>query len=149
MESESMDHGSLIERTDGEATHPGHVHTVRAARRVMASPETVWSAWSDPERLAGWFTEHAEQDFRVGGRYSNADGDEGEFLEIVPNRLLRFTWEQADYAPGSSVTVELVPTGNGGTEVHVEHANVACDDAGDLELGWNLSLDSLAKYLEG
>jgi uncharacterized protein YndB with AHSA1/START domain len=139
----------MEQQSEREIPAHDHSHTVRAARRVSAPPETVWSAWAEAERLAGWFTDHAEQDFRVGGRYHNADGDEGEFLEIVPNRLLRFTWEQADYAPGSHVRVELHPIDNGETEVYVEHANVACDDAGDLELGWNMSLDSLVKYLGG
>jgi uncharacterized protein YndB with AHSA1/START domain len=135
------------EQANDRTPNTGHDHTVRAARRVTASPETVWSAWADPDRLAHWFTTHAEQDLRVGGRYRNGDGDEGEFLEIVPGRRLKFTWEQADYAPGSDVTVEIIPADNGGTEIYVEHAHIACDDTEDLETGWNWALDSLVSYL--
>ena len=65
-----------------------------------------------------------------------------------PAPVTRRAWAKIQ-APGSYVTVEIAPTDNGGTEVLVEHANIACDDAGDLELGWNLSLDSLVKYLGG
>jgi uncharacterized protein YndB with AHSA1/START domain len=124
-----------------------HFHLVAAARKVSAPLESVWRAWTEPDRLAGWFTERAEVDLRVGGRYRNSDGDEGEYLEIAPPERLRFTWEQPDYAPGGIVTVELAAA-DGATLVRVEHANVSCDDAEDLELGWNLSLDALAKYAE-
>jgi uncharacterized protein YndB with AHSA1/START domain len=124
----------------------GHHHLIAAARHVSAPLEQVWDAWTDPNRLACWFTEQAEVDLRVGGRYRNSDGDEGEYLEIVPHQRLRFTWEQADYAPGSVVTVELAAADEG-TIVRLEHANVACDDTEDLEIGWNWSLDSLVSYL--
>lgn len=124
-----------------------HYHLVGAARRVSAPVERVWEAWTDPNQLACWFTEHAEQDLRVGGRYRNSDGDEGEFLEIAPPNRLRFTWEQPDYASGGIVTVELAAV-DGGTIVQIEHANVSCDDAEDLEVGWNWSLDSLVSYIQ-
>jgi uncharacterized protein YndB with AHSA1/START domain len=124
-----------------------HYHLVAAARHVSAPIEQVWEAWTDPHQLANWFTEHAEIDLRVGGRYRNSDGDEGEYLEVLPPRRLRFTWEQPDYAPGGVVAVELAPADEG-TIIHVEHANVACDDAEDLEIGWNWSLDSLVSFLE-
>ena len=46
-------------------------------RRFRARPEKVWSAWTDPEKLIGWFcttkakpgSMRAELDVRVGGRY--------------------------------------------------------------------------------
>ena len=46
-------------------------------RRLNASPEKVYAAWTDPQKIARWFgpasvragTERAEIDARVGGRY--------------------------------------------------------------------------------
>jgi len=132
-------------RTNFEET--AHFHAIIVARRIDVPVEEVWAAWVEPDRISRWFSPDTEQDVRVGGRYRNGDGDEGEFLEVVPNRRLKFTWEQPDYAPGSFVIVDLLPSSDGSTEVRVEHANVACDDAGDLELGWNWSIDSLDSYL--
>lgn len=125
-----------------------HFHAIIVARRVDVPVETAWAAWVEPERISQWFSQDTEQDVRVGGRYRNGDGDEGEFLEVLPFRRLKFTWEQSDYTPGSFVVVDFLSLDDGATEVRVEHANVACDDAGDLELGWNWSIDSLVSYLE-
>ncbi len=124
-----------------------HHHTIRTARRVPSDIAAVWEAWTDPVRLEHWFTDHAEQDLRVGGHYSNSDGDNGTFLEIEPPHRLKFTWEQPDYTPGSVVTVEFAVVPEGGTEVRIEHDRVACDDTEDLQAGWEYSLDSLTAYL--
>ena len=48
-------------------------------RRINAAPAKIYAAWTDPEKLIGWFgvpaklkqgTLQAETDLRVGGRYS-------------------------------------------------------------------------------
>ena len=46
-------------------------------RRLNARPETVYAAWTDPQKIARWFgpgsvkagTERASIDARVGGRF--------------------------------------------------------------------------------
>jgi uncharacterized protein YndB with AHSA1/START domain len=52
---------------------------------------------------------HAEAmvNLRVGVRYSNADKDTGRFLEVVPSKRVRFTWDNPDHAPGTIVEVVL------------------------------------------
>ncbi|MBS1911883.1 MAG: SRPBCC domain-containing protein [Bacteroidetes bacterium] len=125
----------------------GHYHEIRAERHLNAPIDRVWFAWSDAEQLEHWFTDRADIDFRIGGRYRNSDGDEGEYLEIVPEKHISFTWEQPDYAPGSIVTVDFVPDGDNGTILRLEHSRVACDDAEDLEIGWTWSLDSLTAFI--
>ncbi len=137
-----------MDDTQAGAADALHAHEVIEERRLNAPLGRVWYAWSDAEQLEHWFTEKAEQDFRVGGRYRNSDGDEGEFLEIVPNELIRFTWEQADYTAGGVVTVTFRPDGPDATIVRVEHTNIACDDANDLELGWNYAMDSLVAFMD-
>src|SRR5215471_13615663 len=86
------------------ATRPQPSLTI--TRRLPASPERCFHAWTDPEGLKRWFgpgtTEVvlAEMDPRVGGRYRvvmrSQGGDEydvsGEFREVVTNRKLVFTW---------------------------------------------------------
>jgi uncharacterized protein YndB with AHSA1/START domain len=126
----------------------GHFHAVIVSRMVHVPAGIVWEAWADPAKMSAWFSEDTVHDLSVGGRYRNGDGDQGEFLEVTPGSHLKFTWEQPDYAPGSYVMVDIRPAGDEAAEIRVEHANVACQDADDLDLGWNWSLDSLISYLE-
>ncbi len=125
-----------------------HFHAVIVVRRVHAPLADAWNAWAEQDRVSIWFSPGTEQDLRVDGMYRNDDGDRGIYLEVDPMKRLKFTWEQPDYAPGSFVIVDFLPVSDELTEVRVEHANVSCDDAGDLELGWNWSLDSLCAYAE-
>lgn len=125
-----------------------HYHTVHVQRVVNGTPEEVWSAWVDPVKIAHWFTEESEQDVRVGGRYRNSDGDEGTYLIVESPHRLKFTWDQPDYSPGSLVTVEISPgQEEGATVVEVLHQNIHCDDADDLQTGWQWALDSLQRYM--
>ena len=59
-------------------------------------------------------------DFRVGGKYridfySMSKYNYGEFLEIIPNKKIVFTWCQTfepDQTPDTKVTIELFPDGS-------------------------------------
>jgi uncharacterized protein YndB with AHSA1/START domain len=76
------------------------------SRRYNASPARVFSAWTDPEKIARWFgpegidVVRAESDARAGGSYRiiarSPDGEEhdvsGVYREVVPNEKLVFTW---------------------------------------------------------
>ncbi|MBL7987368.1 MAG: SRPBCC domain-containing protein [Chlorobi bacterium] len=125
-----------------------HYHTVQVQRVVHGTPEEVWGAWTDSVKIAHWFTEEAEQDVRVGGRYRNSDGDEGTYLIVESPHRLKFTWDQPDYSPGSLVTVEIsAGEEEGTTVVQVLHENIHCDDADDLQTGWQWGLDSLQRYM--
>ena len=78
-------------------------------RRLKASPEAVYAAWTDPQKIVRWFgpdsgpVEHAEFDVRVGGKYSigfrTEDGEQhyvsGVYREVVPNERLCFSWVMA------------------------------------------------------
>src|SRR5258708_19487408 len=77
-------------------------------RRLNASPEKVYAAWTDPQKLIRWFgppmvvpdTVKAEIDLRVGGRYPiSFTAEDGEYFEVggvyrevVPNARLAFSW---------------------------------------------------------
>ncbi len=112
---------------------------VTARRRVGASRERVFRAFTEPGRLARWFspgpeigTEVLALDLRKGGAYRlrfRMPGGEapvvtGRYLEIEPPARLVFTWtwEAPDPHAGTEtrVTVELVRRGEG-TEVTVTH----------------------------
>lgn len=117
--------------------------TVRLHRVLKAPPERVYRAFTTPEALAKWippcgFTctvQHMEP--KVGGTFrmsftnftnftnqkSHAFG--GEYLEMVPDRLLRYTdsFDDANLPGIMHVTVTLRPVACG-TELNVEQSGV-------------------------
>ena len=97
-------------------------------RRLKASPEAVYAAWTDPQKIVKWFgpdagpVEHAEFDVRVGGGYSigfrTEDGEQhyvsGVYREVVPNERLSFSWSwRSTPERVSLVTVLIKPDGAG------------------------------------
>ena len=118
---------------------------------IRAAPSKVFGALTNPTKLNKWFTTGARVDLRVGGRYTNSDKDTGRFLEIVPNRRLRFTWDNPTHSPGT--IVEVVLTGEqGGCTVSLLHYGFR--RTADFEhyssrvSGWNWALNNLKAYLE-
>lgn len=146
---------------------------IRLTRFLRASRERVFAAWADPVQLKQWmgpagFTcTAAESDARPGGRHhvamhgpsSNCAPGEapvmrdsfstGEYLEVTPPELLRFTWNP-NFWPGEHtvVTIRLkeVP---GGTELELIHEGfISPDAAAGHNRGWMGCLDKLAEFVE-
>lgn len=118
-------------------------------RTIATGIKRAYAAWADPALLSRWFTTTARRDFQVGGRYENSDGDSGEFLKIVPNRLIRFTWENKQPQPESRVNVEFSQQGENCTAVRLTHEKLKTKkDADKLKQGWSWAMDSLKSFLE-
>lgn len=133
-------------------------------RRLNASPEKVYAAWAEPEKLVQWFgpakvkpgSVKAETDIRAGGRYRISFEQEsgeysevgGVYREVVPNRRLVFTWAWHSTPERESlVRIELKPEG-AGTQLTFHHEQFADETARDNhERGWNELFGSLEKYL--
>ena len=120
--------------------------TIEQRVRIAASPETVWTFWTDPSRLAEWWGTAAEVEPEPGGRYRvvMAEGPVmlGTFTELDPPHRLVFTfgWEQnaagEPLAPGSTrVEVTLTPDGDG-TDLLLRHLDMPITHAPDHEHGW-------------
>lgn len=130
---------------------------VRIERTLSAEPDRVYAAWTDPAILRRWFCPNPDlplevsADAVVGGHYRVDMGEgryvaEGEYTDLVPGRLVAFTWRwtTSDDA-GSTVRVELTPTADGGTRLVLVQVGLAdADDAAGHREGWELSLDRLA-----
>jgi len=131
-------------------------------RRLKASPEAVYTAWTDPQKIVRWFgldsgpVEHAELDVRVGGKYSigfrTEDGEQhyvsGAYREVVPNERLSFSWSwRSTPERVSLVTVLIKPDGAGSllTLNHEKFFNEKARD--DHREGWSECLDKLVQYL--
>ncbi len=139
--------------------------TIKLHRVLRASPERVYRAFIDPDAMAKWlppngFTGRVHQmDARVGGSYkmsftnfttggSHSFG--GEFLELVPNKRIRYTDSFDDPSlPGTIQTTVTFEQVSLGTELNVVQEGVP--DAIPPEacyLGWQESLTLLAKLVE-
>jgi uncharacterized protein YndB with AHSA1/START domain len=140
-------------------------NTVRLHRVFTAKPEKLYRAFLEPDALARWlppngFTatvHHLEP--KVGGTHKisfrnfttgNSHSFGGTYLELIPNRKLRYTDAFDDPGlPGEmNVTVELRAV-SVGTEMTVEQSGIP--DVIPLEacyLGWQQSLRHLAKLVE-
>lgn len=95
---------------------------------IEATPDTVFSFFTDSARWARWWGSGSVIDPRPGGRMliRHANGIEvaGEVLEIVPSRRIVFTYGYASGAAipvgGSKVTIDVQPAG-GGTRLRLTH----------------------------
>ena len=125
---------------------------------VNASAEQVWQCWTQPEHITqwnqasdDWHTPRAENDLRVGGKFSNRmESKDGKFgfdfwgvYDVVePPHRLDFT-----IGDGRTVQIKLEPT-DGGTHV-VETFEAESENSVELQRqGWQAILDNFKKYVE-
>ncbi len=136
-------------------------------RRIKASPERVFDAWSSMEALGHWFGPEGsavvggEVDFRVGGRY-RIEIDTGtygvmevggEYREIDRPHTIAFSWKWTDDEDPSpaemTVVVTFTAAGDGETELRLVQTGFADrDSAGNHGIGWGGSFDKLTRWLE-
>ena len=139
--------------------------TVRFHRVLKAPPERVYRAFTTPDAMAKWIPPHGftckvhHMEPRVGGTFKmsftnfttqHGHSFGGEYLELVPNALLRYTDQFDDPSlPGTmQVTVSLKPV-SCGTDLSVVQEGIP--DVIPLEmcyLGWQESLAQLAMLVE-
>ena len=139
--------------------------TVQFHRVLRATPERVYRAFLDADAMAKWLPPNGftgkvhHADVKVGGTYkmsftnftsgkSHSFG--GEYLELVPNELLRWTDRFDDPTlPGEmNVTVRLNAV-SVGTEVHILQDGIPdVIPAEACVLGWQESLTLLAQLVE-
>ncbi|MBO8195607.1 SRPBCC family protein [Streptomyces oryzae] len=136
----SVDLGIFVER-DG-------LPAVRLERPFAVSPEEVWQALTEPNRMAAWFpspTVYLEP--MVGGRVDfagdpYAEDHSGTVLEFDPPRRLGYTWGDDE------LLFELGRRGEGCvlalTDV-LEQREAAARNAA----GWDVCLEELGKLLSG
>ncbi len=127
-------------------------------RLLKADRRRVFSALTDPAKMAEWFygmergQARISSDFRVGGKYSiEMFHDEqkcvptGEYVEIVPPERLVFTWSVEGLVKNSKVTIELLEKGNQ-TELVLRH-ELPQDVIEPHQQGWVHCLDHLEALL--
>ena len=145
------------------AAHLDQRPSLTITRRLRASPQKVYTAWTEAENLIQWFAAQArpgsvtaDLDVRVGGRYRisfiNQDNGEyhevgGLYREVVPDARLQFTWAWHSTPERESlVTIEFKPDAAGTLMVfrQEQFADQAARD--NHERGWNKFFDVLERH---
>lgn len=139
--------------------------TVRLHRVFAAKPEKVYRAFTTADAMARWLPPDGytcavhEMDVEVGGTYKmsftnfttgNSHSFGGEYIELVPNELIRYTDRFDDpNLPGEmTTTVRLTPV-SVGTEVSIVQEGLpAAIPVEACYLGWQQSLGYLTKLVE-
>ena len=125
----------------------GDTVTIEQTVRIAASPATVWTFWTQPERVAEWWGSGAEVVAAPGGVFrvvmDNGVAMRGEFTELDPPHRLAFTfgWEQdlpAGPLPPGSTRVEVTLTPDQDETVLVlRHFDMPVTHAAEHEKGWS------------
>jgi uncharacterized protein YndB with AHSA1/START domain len=124
---------------------------------IEARPETVFRLLTDPNEYVRWKGRLAQLDPRAGGDF-RVDFPEdkgtvlGEFVEVVPNRRVVFTWgwQSSEIVPPGSSTVEidLEPEGSG-TRLRLVHRGLPEGAIAEHAEGWDYFLPRLMNVAEG
>ncbi len=139
--------------------------SVRLHRVIRAKPEKLYKAFTQAEALAKWLPPYGftctvhHLEAVVGGTFKmsfrnfstgNAHSFGGEYLELVPNKLIRYTdkFDDANLPGVMKVTVKLEPV-SCGTDLSVVQEGIP--EVIPLEmchLGWQESLAQFATLVE-
>jgi len=134
---------------------------VRIEDRFYTDIDDLWSALTDPDRLARWHGK-VEGDLRLGGAfrlYLESDDWQGtgrvEACE-PPQRLLVTTreseesWRKGEGAPPFDETIEATLTTDGTqTVLVIEVLGLPLDKIAFYGAGWQIHTENLAVYLAG
>lgn len=131
--------------------------------RVFNAPcAMVFSAWTDPKQMVQWWSPQeiecrsVSAELKIGGAYRihmvSEKGDHiavGKYLEIIPNKLVKFSWQWESYAmPDSIVTVEFADLGKA-TRLTLTHEGVPDqEDVADHTRGWTSAIEKFAELIE-
>lgn len=144
----SENRGLSIEGTLQSSNGDG---VVRMKSRFERDCDDVWSALTDPQRLARWYGK-VEGDLRVGGVFtayvlaSEWDG-QGRINECVPRQRLEVTmWEEE--GAEHNLAANLVDDG-GATILVLEVQGLPLDLVWAYGAGWHVHLEDLGAHLSG
>lgn len=125
---------------------------VTLERPYDTSPEDLWDAITNPERLPRWFLP-VTGELRLGGRYQLEGNAGGTITECVPPEALSMTWEFAGEM--SWVEVRIAAEADGRSRLTLCHICPVDEEywpkygPGAAGLGWDLGLTGLAMHLAG
>lgn len=140
-------------------------NNVSLHRVLKASPEKVYRAFTEALAIASWLPPYGflctvhEMNVKQGGTFKmsfqnfttgNGHSFGGEYLELKPNELLKYTDKFDDpNLPGEMVTTVLLRKTLVGTEIKITQTGIPVVIPAEMcYLGWQESLEKLAKLVE-
>ena len=129
-----------------------------------SSIDQVWNALSNEEELRKWYFPVRDYKFEVGKFFTFFESEETNnylhrcrFLNIIPKKLIEYSWAHPDHSKGSSVVKWEIQEEDGKTMVTLSHSGVEnFADAGpdfaraNYEMGWDSIVKNLLRnYLYG
>lgn len=146
--------GSLHSTTDGQGV-------VRVEDRFAAPIEEVWSAITEPPRLAQWHSQ-VKGELRLGGTfhiYVEADDWEGvgrvlaceaPQLLVITTRESDESWRKGQGVPPFDSTLRATLAAAGvQTTLGVEVTGLPLEPLAFFGVGWQIHLENLGAYLAG
>lgn len=133
--------------------------TDEAVREIIinAPPAMVFPYLIDPTRMVEWMGTEATLQPEPGGEFrvlcGGVNPSAGEFVEIVPNERVVFTfgWDVPGHpipAGSTEVEITLEPSGNS-TLLRLVHRGLPDDAIGDHLRGWDYYLGRLVLVMDG
>jgi uncharacterized protein YndB with AHSA1/START domain len=110
---------------------------LRMERRLRHSPQKVWAAMIEPDRLAEWFPSTVRPELRVGGAVEFGFGPSGTVTDYRPPRLIAYTWGD------DHLRWEVTPDGDG-TLLRLVHTFADRPGAASFASGWHMCIAALA-----
>ncbi len=119
---------------------------------IDASAATIFPFLTDPALHVMWMGTQAQLEAHPGGRYRvvamGIHPGVGEFLEVVPNEKVVFTfgWDEPHHPipPGSTQVEITLVAEDERTRVRLTHRGLPEDAVGDHVAGWDFYLARLA-----
>jgi uncharacterized protein YndB with AHSA1/START domain len=123
---------------------------------IECRPETLFTFFTDPEKMVRWMGSHILLEPKIGGKYridvNGSDIALGEYVELVPNEkiVMTFGWERSKMVPPGSSTLEfrLTPKNNG-TVLVLTHYDLPVEEIPSHQEGWAHYMTRLQTLAEG
>lgn len=123
---------------------------------INAPARDVFGFLTDADLMVRWMGQAAELNPVHGGVFRVEVTDvyvaRGEFVEVVPNERVVFTWgwEGSDTSGPGTSTVEIsLEERSGGTMLRLVHTGLAGDERASHDGNWPYFLDRLAAAAQG
>ncbi|MGG4489396.1 SRPBCC family protein [Metabacillus idriensis] len=130
--------------------------SIRKEIFIKCRPETLFSFFTDPDKMVRWMGSHILLDPSIGGKYridiNGTDIAMGEYLEISPYEkiVMSWGWENLKVLPPGSSTLEfkLIPKNNG-TLLVLTHYDLPDEKIPTHIEGWVHYMTRLLSLAEG
>lgn len=151
MDIDFMAYLGAVKRTVTDLEREGKpVRSVTLTRMYDTTPDDLWDAVTNPERLPRWFLP-VSGDLRLGGHYQLKGNAGGTISDCQPPHFLSLTWE---FGGGVSwLEVSIAPEGETQSTLTLSHICPVDDHwkkygPGAVGVGWDLGLLGLVLHLQ-